>query len=83
MARGLRVLRTIQPWSEAFSRKRSDGARPGLVRRAFLALLDFFFTSTNRQMGEILARSGAPLEVVHDEPTVGTYRHILLRKRSW
>ena len=59
-----------------------DGARPGLVRRAGLALLDFVFTSTNRQMEEILARSGAPLAVVHDEPTVGAYRHILLRKRD-
>jgi hypothetical protein len=61
-----------------------DGARPGLLGRAFLGLLDFVFTSTNRQMGEILARSArsdTALEVVHDEPAVGSYRHLILRKR--
>ncbi|HSF39140.1 MAG TPA: methyltransferase domain-containing protein [Thermoanaerobaculia bacterium] len=57
-----------------------DGSRPGLLARAGLALLDLVFTSTNRQMGEILARSGAPFAVEHDEPSVGSYRHILLRR---
>lgn len=57
-----------------------EGARPGLLARAGLALLDLVFTSTNRQMGEILARSGAPFAVEHDEPSVGSYRHLLLRR---
>ncbi|HEX7183217.1 MAG TPA: methyltransferase domain-containing protein [Thermoanaerobaculia bacterium] len=59
-----------------------DGVRPGLLRRAGLALLDLVFTSTNRQMGEILTRSGAPLEVARDEPSVGAYRHVILRRVS-
>ena len=57
-----------------------DGDRPGPLRRAGLALLDLVFTSTNRRMGEILERSGAPLEVVCDEPSVGRYRHLILRQ---
>ena len=57
-----------------------DGARLGALRKAGLALLDFVFTSTNRRMGEILARSGAPLVVERDEPSVGSYRHLILRR---
>ncbi|HEV8580672.1 MAG TPA: methyltransferase domain-containing protein [Thermoanaerobaculia bacterium] len=57
-----------------------EGSCPGLLRRACLALLDFVFTSTNRRMGEILSRSRAPFVVEHDEPAVGAYRHVLLRR---
>ncbi len=57
-----------------------DDARPGLLRRAGLALLDFVFTSTNRRMGEILARSQAPFVVEHDEAATGPYRHLILRR---
>lgn len=57
-----------------------EDARPGFLRRAGLALLDFVFTSTNRRMGEILSRSGAPFAVEHDEPATGSYRHLLLRR---
>jgi len=57
-----------------------DDDRPGPLRRAGLALLDFVFTSTNRRMGEILARSRAPLEVEHDEPAGGSYRYLILRR---
>ena len=76
------AARVLRPGGRlaVFDKFLPEGGRPGPVRRAALALLDFVFTSTNRQMGEILARSGAPLEVVHDEPTVGAYRHIILSK---
>jgi ubiquinone/menaquinone biosynthesis C-methylase UbiE len=80
------VARVLRPGGRVavFDKFLPEGPRPGLLRRAFLALLDLVFTSTNRQMGEILARSsryGAALEVVHDEPSVGAYRHVILRKR--
>jgi ubiquinone/menaquinone biosynthesis C-methylase UbiE len=79
------AARVLRPGGRVavFDKFLPDGAKPGPLRRAFLALLDFVFTSTNRQMEEILARSGAPLAVVHDEPTVGAYRHIILRKQPW
>lgn len=77
------VARVLRPGGRVavFDKFLPDGARPGLPRRMLLALLDFVFTSTNRRMGDILARSGAALEVVHDEPAVGSYRHVVLRKR--
>ena len=59
-----------------------DGDRPGALRQAGLALLDLVFTSTNRRMEEILAASGAPLEVATDEPSVGRYRHLILRRAA-
>ncbi len=76
------AARVLRPGGRlaVFDKFLPDGARPGLLRRAGLALLDFVFTSTNRRMGEILARSGAPLAVEHDEPSVGSYRHLILRR---
>jgi len=63
-----------------FDKFLAEDDRPGVFRRAGLALLDFVFTSTNRRMGEMLARSGAPLAVEHDEPACGSYRHLILRR---
>ncbi|HEX9942060.1 MAG TPA: methyltransferase domain-containing protein [Thermoanaerobaculia bacterium] len=76
------VARVLRPGGRlaVFDKFLPEGVRPGLLRRAGLALLDFVFTSTNRRMGEILARSGAPLAVERDEPSVGSYRHLILRR---
>jgi phosphatidylethanolamine/phosphatidyl-N-methylethanolamine N-methyltransferase len=76
------VGRVLRPGGRlaVFDKFLPDGARPSRLRRAALALLDTVFTSTNRQMGEILRASGAPLEVERDEPARGAYRHLLLRR---
>jgi phosphatidylethanolamine/phosphatidyl-N-methylethanolamine N-methyltransferase len=82
-ARGLAdAARVLRPGGRlaVFDKFLPEGDRPGLLRRAGLALLDFVFTSTNRRMGEILDRSGAPFTVEVDEPSVGSYRHLILRR---
>jgi phosphatidylethanolamine/phosphatidyl-N-methylethanolamine N-methyltransferase len=79
LAEAARVLRPGGRLA-VFDKFLPDGDRPGPLRRAALALLDFVFTSTNRRMGEILQRSGAPFEVEVDEPSVAAYRHLILRR---
>ncbi|MFL6193280.1 MAG: class I SAM-dependent methyltransferase [Thermoanaerobaculia bacterium] len=79
LAEAARVLRPGGRLA-VFDKFLPDHDRPGPLRRAGLALLDFVFTSTNRQMGEILQRSGASFEVEIDEPSVGSYRHLILRR---
>jgi phosphatidylethanolamine/phosphatidyl-N-methylethanolamine N-methyltransferase len=76
------TARVLRPGGRVavFDKFLPEGARPGLLRRAGLALLDFVFTSTNRRMGEILERAGVPLSVELDEASVGSYRHLILRK---
>jgi len=79
LAEAARVLR-VGGRLAVFDKFLPEGERPGPLRRAGLALLDFVFTSTNRRMGEILARSGAPFVVERDDPSVGAYRHLILRR---
>ena len=79
LAEAARVLRPGGRLA-VFDKFLPDDDRPGLLRKAGLALLDMVFTSTNRRMGEILARSRAPFVVEHDEPSVGSYRHLILRR---
>ncbi len=79
LAEAARVLRP-EGRLAVFDKFLPEGASVGPLRRAGLALLDFVFTSTNRRMGEILARSGAPFAVERDEPSVAAYRHLLLRR---
>jgi len=79
LAEAARVLR-VGGRLAVFDKFLPDGASPGLLRRAGLAALDFVFTSTNRRMSDILERSGAPFVVERDEPSVGSYRHLILRR---
>ena len=79
LAEAARVLR-VGGRLAVFDKFLPEGERPGPLRRAGLALLDFVFTSTNRRMGEILARSGAPFAIERDDPSVGSYRHLILRR---
>jgi ubiquinone/menaquinone biosynthesis C-methylase UbiE len=79
LAEAARVLRAGGRLA-IFDKFLPDGARPSWPRRAALALLDLVFTSTNRQMGEILRASRAPFVVEHDERAVAAYRHLLLRR---
>lgn len=60
-----------------------DGARPRLPRRLANAVTRTLFTDINRRLGDILACSGAPLHIAHDEPAFlgGTFRIVLLRKQ--
>lgn len=76
------AARVLRPGGRlaVFDKFLPEGARPWLLREAGLALLDYVFTSTNRRMGEILARSEAPFVVESDEPAGGAYRHLLLRR---
>jgi len=76
------AARVLRPGGRlaVFDKFLAEDDHPEILRRAGLALLDFVFTSTNRRMGEILVRSGAPFAVEHDEPAQGSYRHLILRR---
>jgi len=76
------AARVLRPGGRlaVFDKFLPDGSPVSPLRRLGLALLDVVFTSTNRRMDDILARSGAPFEIVHDEAAVGSYRHLVLRR---
>jgi phosphatidylethanolamine/phosphatidyl-N-methylethanolamine N-methyltransferase len=65
-----------------FDKFQPDGARLRPLHRAGLALLDTVFTATKHSALDLLARAAAPLAVVHDERSVGAYRHLLLEKSA-
>lgn len=76
------AARVLRPGGRlaVFDKFLPDGVPISPLRRLGLALLDVVFTSTNRRMGEILERSGAPFTIERDEPARGSYRHLLLRR---
>jgi ubiquinone/menaquinone biosynthesis C-methylase UbiE len=59
--------------------------RPPAALRALNVFARVLFTDMTRRLEDILDRSGAGLEVVHDEPAWmgGLYRIVLLRKPEW
>jgi phosphatidylethanolamine/phosphatidyl-N-methylethanolamine N-methyltransferase len=79
LAEAARVLRVGGRLS-IFDKFVPEGVHYGPLRRAGLALIDFVFTTTNQRMEEILVRSGAPFAVERDEPSVASYRHLILRR---
>jgi ubiquinone/menaquinone biosynthesis C-methylase UbiE len=59
-----------------------DGAGPPVWRRLANVVARVVATDINRQLGELLRASGAPLVAVHDEPALlgGVFRIVLLRR---
>lgn len=78
------AARVLKPGGRmaVFDKFLPDGAQPSLPRRAANALTSLLFTDINRRFGDILAASGAPLRVEHDEPALfgGMFRILRLVK---
>jgi ubiquinone/menaquinone biosynthesis C-methylase UbiE len=80
------AARALRPGGRiaVFDKFLKAGARPGLPRRVANRVAGALFTEINRVIEEVLTASGAPLEIVHDEPALlgGTFRILQLRKRD-
>lgn len=78
------TARVLRPGGRAvvFDKFLRRGARAGLARRAVGAVARLLFTEVNRVLEDLLAASGAPLEIVHDEPALAgdLFRIVLLRR---
>ncbi len=79
------AARVLKPGGRiaVFDKFLPDGASPSLPRRFANSVISIFFTDLNRRLGDILAASGARLEVEHDESAMlgGMFRIVMLRKR--
>jgi phosphatidylethanolamine/phosphatidyl-N-methylethanolamine N-methyltransferase len=79
------AARVLRPHGRiaVFDKFLRPGRRPGLARRGANALAGLLFTEINRVLEDVLASSGAPLEIVHDEPALlgDTFRIVQLVKR--
>jgi ubiquinone/menaquinone biosynthesis C-methylase UbiE len=78
------VARVLRPDGRAvvFDKFLRRGERAGAGRRLAGAVTALFFTELNRVVEDILAASGAPLRIEHDEPALagGLFRILLLRR---
>lgn len=77
------TARVLRPGGRAvvFDKFLRRGERAGLARRAVGGVARLLFTEVNRVLEDLLAASGAPLEIAHDEPALagGLFRIVLLR----
>jgi ubiquinone/menaquinone biosynthesis C-methylase UbiE len=79
------VARVLRPGGRAvvFDKFLRYGERAGVGRRALGVVAGLLFTELDRVLEEILAASGAPLVIEHDEAALarGLFRVVLLRRR--
>jgi phosphatidylethanolamine/phosphatidyl-N-methylethanolamine N-methyltransferase len=80
------AARVVRPGGRiaVFDKFLPDGAHPPWWRRLANAVTRAIGTDVNRRLGDILAASGAPLAVEHDEPALlgGVFRIVLLRREA-
>jgi ubiquinone/menaquinone biosynthesis C-methylase UbiE len=80
------AARVLRPGGRVavFDKFLGRGRRAGLARRAANQVTRLLFSELNRVLEDLLDASGAPLEIVHDEPALlgGMFRIVQLRKRA-
>jgi phosphatidylethanolamine/phosphatidyl-N-methylethanolamine N-methyltransferase len=78
------AARAVRPGGRiaVFDKFLPQGGKPGLLRRVANTVSGLLFTEINRVLEDVLAASGATLEIVHDEPALlgGAFRIVQLRK---